>query len=164
MPGPGSFLARWQSLLDSTLITPAEETGGSVRKGGSGSVLKASAEEPDAGLTGEESAANAAAATAAGEQGGGWAFSAGDKSGSDTANAAPDSEKLAKSVAQDRSGNQQGTKRDDGDGDVFEEAHEMLDELGLDEDDKVAAPDTTAIWQSLAEPFRKVLAERSCTW
>lgn len=35
--GPGAFLARWQDLLDSTLLTPAVSTGGEVRLGGKGS-------------------------------------------------------------------------------------------------------------------------------
>ena len=31
--GPGVYLARWQSLLDETLITPAAPRGGAFRKG-----------------------------------------------------------------------------------------------------------------------------------
>ena len=40
-PGPGAYLARWQDLVEGTLITPSSAEG-KVRKGGSGSVLKAS--------------------------------------------------------------------------------------------------------------------------
>lgn len=40
-PGPGAYLARWQALIEATAITPATAEG-PVRRGGSGSVLKAS--------------------------------------------------------------------------------------------------------------------------
>jgi hypothetical protein len=40
-PGPGAYLARWQSLIEATSITPATAEG-PVRRGGSGSVLRAS--------------------------------------------------------------------------------------------------------------------------
>lgn len=40
-PGPGAYLARWQALIEATAITPASAEG-PVRKGGSGSVLRAS--------------------------------------------------------------------------------------------------------------------------
>ena len=47
-PGPGAFLARWQALIDNSEITPMiDET--TVRKGGQGSVLKASRVGPDSG-------------------------------------------------------------------------------------------------------------------
>ena len=49
-PGPGAYLARWQNLLDGTRITPAEAEGARVRGGIDGSVVRASAAGPDAGL------------------------------------------------------------------------------------------------------------------
>lgn len=44
--GPGAYLARWQNLLDSTLITPATAHG-PVRRGGSGSVKAESSKDVD---------------------------------------------------------------------------------------------------------------------
>ncbi|KAF3902360.1 hypothetical protein AA313_de0208876 [Arthrobotrys entomopaga] len=40
--GPGNFLYKWQDLLDSTLITPSEATGGRVRSGKDSDVRAAS--------------------------------------------------------------------------------------------------------------------------
>lgn len=48
--GPGAFLARWQDLLDSTLITP-DSPHGPVRKGASKSVKLASAHDVDGAQT-----------------------------------------------------------------------------------------------------------------
>ncbi|KAF3159551.1 hypothetical protein TWF788_003731 [Orbilia oligospora] len=48
--GPGNFLFKWQELLDSTEITPAEATGGKVRSGKDTSVRAASG----VGLDGEK--------------------------------------------------------------------------------------------------------------
>lgn len=51
-PGPGAFLARWQALIDNSDITPLTDDA-NIRKGGQGSVLKASRVGPDSG-TGSE--------------------------------------------------------------------------------------------------------------
>ncbi|KAB8343262.1 hypothetical protein FH972_022850 [Carpinus fangiana] len=41
-PGPGSFLAKWQDLLDRAPITPSVSEGGKVRNGGAGDVMSQS--------------------------------------------------------------------------------------------------------------------------
>lgn len=48
--GPGAFLARWQDLLDSTIITPAGQTDSPVRKGANSSVKADSAKDLATGL------------------------------------------------------------------------------------------------------------------
>lgn len=57
--GPGAYLARWQNLLDNTLITPATKSG-PVRQGASKEVKaesRAEAERAGADVVGEESTA-----------------------------------------------------------------------------------------------------------
>lgn len=125
-PGPGAYLARWQNLLDNTLITPAETNGG-IRGGASSSVVRGSTSGPDAGLSDEEKIAA--------EQKGPEAV--------DGKGAGADSEDEE---------------------DEFHEARERLDELGLNDEDKVAPPDVSPVIDTMLSGFREIVAKRCCTW
>lgn len=114
-PGPGAYLARWQNLLDGTVITPASH-GGKIRHAGDGSVLKAS------------------------------------RIGADAVAAPP----------MQRTGSTQSRSEETDEEDVFEAAHENLDELGLEEKDKVKRPNVTPIVDALGEGFRKELGRIGC--
>lgn len=117
--GPGAFLARWQSLLDASEITPSHESG-HVRTGSSFSVLKA-------GRVGADTIRED-----------GDAEHSGDKDSADT--------------------------EDSDDEDVFEEAHEKLDQAGLPEAQKRKAPDVKGLVEELLPGFREILAKKGQTW
>jgi len=113
-PGPGAYLARWQNLLDGTVITPVSH-GGKIRHASDGSVLKASRIGADA--------------------------------------TAPPMQRTASTQSKSEETDEE---------DVFEEAHESLDELGLEEKDKVKRPDVTPIVDALGKGFRKELGRIGC--
>ena len=143
--GPGAYLARWQHLLDATLITPDVGTGGRVRGGGFKSVIKAS----EKGIEGQEEL---------------------PESDTGTVEVPDDSEEKSKGSEQDpadavKEAEEAGSS---GDEDIFEDASERLDALGLSGDDKKTQDDlrvdTKPIVDALGKQFRELLAKRSCNW
>lgn len=139
-PGPGAYLARWQDLLDCTVITPAEAEGGKVRGGRSGSVVRASGAGTDAGLDeGDKRAAEARGPEVVG--GGGGAGSGENNEGSE------------------------GVEHDDDDDDPaagLQEARRELHGLGLSgNEDDISPPDVGPVVEALLPGFRRLLAERS---
>lgn len=55
-------------------------------------------------------------------------------------------------------------ERDSGDEDVFEEAHERLDQFGLENKEKMRPPDVTELVEKLLPGFRKVLQKSRRDW
>ena len=148
-PGPGAFLARWQSLLDGTAITPSGADGGPVRGGGNIGVLKASAIEPDQDLTQEEKAA-----TQADDQ---------DKATRQSEHK-DDTAPTTEEASIDKRSDDEDDDGDDDEDATFHDAQTGIDELGLTEDEKVPRPDTRPVVKALMPAFRKMLGERTCTW
>lgn len=141
--GPGAYLARWQHLLDATLITPAMSVNGNVRGGGFRSVVRASKEAASGNPSSAEVAKNGI--------------------GGNTDQGRDESEEVdpADQVRQNQ-------ESEDSDDDVFEDAAERLDALGLSGDEKKKQDDlrvdTAPIVDALGRPFREMIAQRSCSW
>lgn len=53
---------------------------------------------------------------------------------------------------------------DSGDEDVFEEAHERMDQFGLSDKEKVTPPDVRQLVKALLPGFKEVLKKRGCDW
>lgn len=53
---------------------------------------------------------------------------------------------------------------DSGDEDVFEEAHEQMDQFGLNEKEKTKPPDMRGVVADLSPGFKEVLKKRGCDW
>lgn len=134
-PGPGAYLARWQALLDGTLITPAEAEGGRVRGGGSASVRAGSGVGVDAGADADAEVHEMTS----------------DEATTTTSNESASAHNNGKDHEEDLSSD---------DEDIFHETLEGLDELGLDPDDKVAAPDVGPVVEALGVAYREVLGRR----
>lgn len=115
-PGPGAFLARWQALIDNSEITSLSDDA-KIRKGGQGSVLKASRIGPDPSASTDGS-------------------------------------------ADSRMSSAPGNGGDSEDEDVFEEAHEQLDQFGLEDKEKMRPPDVSEIVKALLPGFRDILKKR----
>ena len=142
--GPGAYLARWQHLLDATLVTPVESAGGKVRGGGFKSVMKASEQTVEGTVEPSENVSKGNEPSAEEIQGEG--------SESDPADRIKESQTLDGSD----------------DDDIFEDAAERLDALGLSRDEKRRQDDlrvdTAPVVEALGKPFRELLATRGCTW
>ena len=142
--GPGAYLARWQHLLDSTLITPADATGGKVRGGGFRSVIRAS----------ERSVEGDAALAPANSE---------DSSVADETNGGADEKDEAAEDAVDEVKQELDDLGDSADEDVFEDAKERLDALGLSGDKKKTQDDlrvdTRPVVEALGKEFRALLGK-----
>ena len=149
--GPGAFLARWQHLLDATLITPAEATGGKVRGGGFKSVLKASEKT----IEGSEMPPQ----TAPDDNGNDMSVTGKEAAASYEKEKQEDSKDPIEDVEE---------QAGDNDDDLFEDAAERLDELGLATDDRKKQSDlrvdTKPVVEALGSQFRELLAKQSCDW
>ncbi|KAI9724649.1 MAG: hypothetical protein M1828_003518 [Chrysothrix sp. TS-e1954] len=144
-PGPGAFLARWQSLLDGTAITPSGADGGKVRGGGAIGVLKASAAEPDQGLAESEKAATQ------------------QQQQPDVASDEKEDTTTSPRPATSNDNTNENDENEDDDA-TFHDAQTGIDELGLADHEKVPRPDTRPVVESLMPAFRKMLGQRNCVW
>ncbi|KAL9056518.1 MAG: hypothetical protein Q9162_002894 [Coniocarpon cinnabarinum] len=143
--GPGAYLARWQHLLDATWITPGEATGGHVRGGGFKSVVNASGTtvESDETLQPTDSESSSIAAKS-------------------------DYDDQRNDATEDSTHDGEGQSRqaqNEVDEDVFEDARERLDALGLSGDEKKKQDDLRVdiqpVIEALGKQFRELLAQRS---